>query len=1478
MSGPGSVSVATGGKLLLSGGTLQGSGTLTAATSSQIEVTGTGTIDGRSQTVSLSGTTTIDHATTLTILGPIGNAGAIAVNGTSGYPRAVLLASGTASLSGGGTVHLFDDYTPGGDSAAITGSSTADTLDNIDNTIYGVGEIGLGTLTLSNDAAATVDATVATLFVNTGASAITNAGLLEATSAGTLDVASAIVNTGRILAADTAQVTLRAAVTGLGSVSVATGGKLLLSGGTLQGSGTLTAATSSQIEVTGTGTIDGRSQTVSLSGTTTIDHATTLTILGPIGNAGAIAVNGTSGYPRAVLLASGTASLSGGGTVHLFDDYTPGGDSAAIAGSSAADTLDNVDNTIFGAGEIGLGTLTLSNDAAATVDATVATLFVNTGASAITNAGLLEATSAGTLDVASAIVNTGRILAADTAQVTLRAAVTGSGSVSVASGGKLLLASGGLLGTGSLASVAGAQIEATGTAAIDGRVQSVKLAGTTKVDHATTLTVQGLLSNTGAFTVEGTSGYANAVLLASGAVTLGGGGTLHLFDDYTTSGQSAVVTGTTAADTLDNANNTIFGYGQLGAGSLGITNEAAGVVNASDGRLVIDTGSSGLTNTGLVEATAGATLDLESVVANAGGRIHASDGTTIRLGADGITALVAGGRIETDGTGVIMVDQADATLDGRVQTVTLANRLDLHRARTLTVEGTLANDGLLSVQGSSGYAQAILRASGAVTLSGGGSVHLFDDYNPAGGSAAVTGSSAADTLDNVDNTIYGAGELGLGKLVLTNEAAATVDATGATLFVNTGAASVVNAGLMEATAGGTLDLASNVANAGSLVAAATGQIALHAAVTGAGSLNVASGGKLLLSNGALLGTGSLASVAGGTIEATGTDTIDGRVQTISLAGTTKVDHATTLTVQGLLSNTGAFTVEGTSGYANAVLLASGAVTLGGGGTLHLFDDYTATGQTAVVTGTAAADTLDNTDNTIFGYGQLGAGALSLANEAAGTIDAQTGTLTIDTGGSTTRNAGLLEATTGTLAIKSAILNKGTVQAAGGTVTLASGAAADLVAGVLGGGTWRAAGGSIAFSDALTADAAKLILDGAGSTISAAGSSLEQSLTSIGTGGSLQVLGNRDFAASNGLLNAGEIRLGGGTFAEGVINNIGLIDGSGTLAGPVINSGTIEATGILAITGTVSGALAVDAGATLSVQGAVGPGSLGFTTGGTARFAQSAGLSNLQIGNFAAGDTIDLQDLAYVPGVTSGAYSTTTGQLQVSNGSTMATLFFGAGNSVVNDPFHFTSDLAGGTLITNDAAPACYCPGTAIATPSGERAIETLAIGDMILTASGGCKPVRWIGRRAYAARFVANNRSLLPIRFRAGSLGENLPHRDLLVSPNHAMLLDGALVPAEHLVNGSGIVREGAIRQVSYIHLELDEHDVILAEGAASETFLDDGSRGCFHNAAEYAALYPAAPVVPLYCAARIESGYALDAIRARLAAIGVCNRIAAAV
>ena len=163
-------------------------------------------------------------------------------------------------------------------------------------------------------------------------------------------------------------------------------------------------------------------------------------------------------------------------------------------------------------------------------------------------------------------------------------------------------------------------------------------------------------------------------------------------------------------------------------------------------------------------------------------------------------------------------------------------------------------------------------------------------------------------------------------------------------------------------------------------------------------------------------------------------------------------------------------------------------------------------------------------------------------------------------------------------------------------------------------------------------------------------------------------------------------------------------------------------------------------------------------------------------------------------------------------------------------------------------------------------METLRIGDVVTTAAGRPEPVRWIGHRSYSGKFIAGNRSILPVCIRAGALADGVPRRDLFVSPLHAMFVDNVLVPVIELVNGVTILQASAVERVEYFHIELARHDIILAEGAPTESFVDDNSRMMFHNAHEYAALYPDAEAGPaFYCAPRVTNGFALEAIRHRL-------------
>jgi Hint domain len=155
---------------------------------------------------------------------------------------------------------------------------------------------------------------------------------------------------------------------------------------------------------------------------------------------------------------------------------------------------------------------------------------------------------------------------------------------------------------------------------------------------------------------------------------------------------------------------------------------------------------------------------------------------------------------------------------------------------------------------------------------------------------------------------------------------------------------------------------------------------------------------------------------------------------------------------------------------------------------------------------------------------------------------------------------------------------------------------------------------------------------------------------------------------------------------------------------------------------------------------------------------------------------------------------------------------------------------------------CFLRGTHVRTPQGERKIEELKIGDVVYTLSGESKPIKWIGREGFKKSSKSWPKDFVPVRISRFALDDRSPHRDLYLSRNHCIYIDGALVPAKYLVNGRSIARcapEGA-DTMEYLHIEPFTHDVIYAEGATAETFGSQlEAREHFDNFAEYYRLYP---------------------------------------
>lgn len=208
----------------------------------------------------------------------------------------------------------------------------------------------------------------------------------------------------------------------------------------------------------------------------------------------------------------------------------------------------------------------------------------------------------------------------------------------------------------------------------------------------------------------------------------------------------------------------------------------------------------------------------------------------------------------------------------------------------------------------------------------------------------------------------------------------------------------------------------------------------------------------------------------------------------------------------------------------------------------------------------------------------------------------------------------------------------------------------------------------------------------------------------------------------------------------------------------------------------------------------------------------------------------------------------------------------SGSGSTADPEGGNALSDGGFVVSPRFVP-CFTPGTSIATPRGERAVETLRPGDRIVTRDNGLQEVAWTGTCRLDWSELGANPHLAPILIEQGALGHGLPERDMLVSPQHRMLVANerthlyfeeheVLVAAKHLVDHRRI-REVSRPGVTYVHFMCARHEVVLANGAWTETFQPgDQSLGSLGNAQrlELFALFPelsGGSRGPAYAAAR---------------------------
>jgi hypothetical protein len=326
----------------------------------------------------------------------------------------------------------------------------------------------------------------------------------------------------------------------------------------------------------------------------------------------------------------------------------------------------------------------------------------------------------------------------------------------------------------------------------------------------------------------------------------------------------------------------------------------------------------------------------------------------------------------------------------------------------------------------------------------------------------------------------------------------------------------------------------------------------------------------------------------------------------------------------------------------------------------------------------------------------------------------------------------------------------------------------------------------------------------------------------------------------------------------------------TVSGNILDTASVTFPPInLGFFGTISSAVATGGGtidlgqgASIDVAGNVAPAINFHFNDGSGNILEIDGDSKLTptafagtITGYVPGDTILLPNVpSNVSGVaTTGSYDITTGVLSITVGDPVTIDLNIPGFASSSGPVALTSVGNGIEVVV------CFLAGTRLATVSGEVPVEELAVDDQVRTASGRIRPIVWIGTgRVMAAR--GRRSAATPVIVRKSALADNVPARDLRVTKGHSLLIDDVLIPVEFLVNHRTILWDDQASGVTIYHIELETHDVLVANGAPAESYRDDGNRWLFQNANPGWTLPPQAPCAPV-----LTGGPVVDGIWRRL-------------
>jgi collagen type I alpha len=686
-----------------------------------------------------------------------------------------------------------------------------------------------------------------------------------------------------------------------------------------------------------------------------------------------------------------------------------------------------------------------------------------------------------------------------------------------------------------------------------------------------------------------------------------------------------------------------------------------------------------------------------------------------------------------------------------------------------------------------------------------------------------------------------------------------------------------------AVGGGGNPLAITVSGPGALLDARSGSILIGSA--GSGLLTVANGGSVFstteFASDAAFGTGGTVTVtgAGSQLTAVGQFVVgfdgNGKLQ-VQSGGVVFSGNSTVNPTEGMVigqsggSSSGAVAVSGIGSEIVNVgqFYVGGNAVLGGGGSVFITNGGLVTTTRANATlaapgaAIAAAVGSDGSQVNVSGAGSTFSvgGPLVVGGSAAGFLIVTTNG-TVAAGG---MDLGQYATGSGNVTV---VGSSGTASLAtiAGQLTVGDAGIGDLE--VLSGGTVTA--GTTIDVGAQAGSSGDIDVDGVGSVLATDTLDLSSTVNVGMLGVGVIVLGAGTHLDTNNLNigTFGVIDSFGGTIDPLTTTNNGTLGPTGVLDGSVHNNGLIYASsGQYTVTGSIDqgpGTLEMQSNSTLEVGGDVSSGqTVDFNTGATGTGvlridSVTTGFDPGLIEGFEPGDQFEV-----TPGIT--------GTFEATGADTGTYTFYNAEDVALTTAIPVIGDAA-------DFANAityipCFAQGTRIATPRGMVAVEDLRESETVLTATGGQSAITWLGHRRIAPRQHPRPQAVMPVRVQAHAFGAGQPSRDVFLSPDHAVFVDGVLIPIRYLFNGATIAQQH-VDSVTYWHVELERHDVVMAEGLACESYLDTGNRGAFANGGAATQLHAsfgrdaASAWYSDACAPLVEDGPVLAGVRGRLAA-----------